>query len=196
MTYLSKTSALAIAAACVAAPFTAQAADDSIVVTASRATQDAREIGSSVSVISAEDIQQNQIIFVKDALQDLPGVKITTDRPGDYAGVSIRGSNNDEVLWLIDGIELGDPSATSTEFRADHLTSRDISRIEVLRGNQSSLYGSDAIGGVVHYITASGRENSGTSFVAEGGSFGTVRLGGRVAGVSDALDYAITGSFT
>jgi vitamin B12 transporter len=193
MTYSNKSSALAIAAACIAAPVSAYAADDSIVVTASRVTQDAREIGSSVSVITAEDIQENQIIFVKDALQDLPGVKITTDRPGDYTGVSIRGSNNDEVLWLIDGIELGDPSSTSTEFRADHLTSRDIARIEVLRGNQSSLYGSDAIGGVVNIITKRATsEGLEVNADAEAGSHGALSGSTSIIGKKGAVDFRLT----
>lgn len=193
MTYLNKSSVLAIAVACMAAPFAAQAAEDSIVVTASRVTQDAREIGSSVSVISADDIQQNQIIFVKDALQDLPGVKITTDRPGDYTGVSIRGSSNDEVLWLIDGIELGDPSSTSTEFRADHLTSRDIARIEVLRGNQSSLYGSDAIGGVVNIITKRATQDGiEVNADAEAGSHGALSGSTSIIGKQGGVDFRLT----
>lgn len=168
-------------------------ASDQIVVTASRATQDAREIGSSVSIITSEDLQKQQIIFVKDALQDLPGVKITSDRPGDYTGVSIRGSNNDEVLWLIDGIELGDPSSTSTEFRADHLTSRDIARIEVLRGNQSSLYGSDAIGGVVNIITKRATEDGlEVNADAEAGSHGTLSGSTSLLGKQGAMDFRLT----
>lgn len=176
-----------------ATPLAAQAADDSIIVTASRVTQEPREIGSSVSVITAEDIQENQIIFVKDALQDLPGVKISSDRPGDYTGVSIRGSNNDEVLWLIDGIELGDPSSTSTEFRADHLTSRDISRIEVLRGNQSSIYGSDAIGGVVNIITKrAAQDGIEINADAEAGSYGALSGSTSIIGKKGAVDFRLT----
>lgn len=193
MTYLTKTSAIAIAVACVAAPLCAQAAEDSIIVTASRVTQDAREIGSAVSLITAEDIQENQIIFVKDALQDLPGVKITSDRPADYTGVSIRGSNNDEILWLIDGIELGDPSSTTTEFRADHLTSRDISRIEVLRGNQSSIYGSDAIGGVVNIITKRAKQDGiEVNADAEAGSYGALSGSTSIIGKKGVVDFRLT----
>ena len=89
-----------------------------IVVTASRVTSEAREIGSAVSIITRADIQRNQIIFLKDILQDAPGVQTTADRPGQLTSVRIRGSNNNEILWLIDGIELGDPSAISTQFQA------------------------------------------------------------------------------
>ncbi len=170
-------------------------ADDraEIIVTASRATTEAREIGSSISVIGRDDLQHNQITFVKDILQDVPGVIVSTDRPGNYTSVSIRGSNNDEVLWLVDGIKLGDPSSTSTQFQADHLTSRDIARIEVLRGNQSSLYGSDAIGGVVNVITQRATEEGfRVNAEAESGSYGALNGGASVLGKTGPLDFRVT----
>ncbi len=169
--------------------------DRDIVVTASRVTTTAREIGSAVSIVTDADIAKNQIVFVKDILQDLPGVQVSTDRPGDYTNVSIRGSNNDEVLWLIDGIALGDPSSTSTQFQADHLITRDISRIEVLRGNQSSLYGSDAIGGVVNIITQRATEAGlKVDAEAEAGSHGTLDGGASLLGKSGAIDFRLTGT--
>ena len=185
-----------------AVPAGAQAADEmadmpneraSIIVTASRVVMEAREVGSSVSVITAQDIARDQITFVKDILQDTPDVFTTTDRPGNYTGVSIRGSDNDEILWLVDGIQMGDPSSTSTEHRADHLTSRDISRIEILRGNQSSLYGSDAIGGVVNIITQRATEEGiKVDAEAEAGSHGTLNGGASVLGKNGPLDFRIT----
>lgn len=171
----------------------ASAGNDQIIVTASRATTAAREIGSAVSVIAREDITREQIVFVKDILQDMAGVQITTDRPGDYASVSIRGSDNDQVLWLIDGIELGDPSSTSTQFQPEHLTSRDIARIEIVRGNQSSLYGSDAIGGVVQITTQRATEDGiKLNAEAEAGSHGTVNGGATILGKSGPIDFRLT----
>jgi vitamin B12 transporter len=165
----------------------------SIVVTASRATDKPREIGSAVTVVTKAELERNQITFVKDALQDVPGVLVSSDRPGDIASVTIRGSTTDEVLWLVDGIELGDPSAISTRFQADHLTTADISRIEVLRGNQSSLYGSDAIGGVINIITARATEDGvGTSVEAEAGANGTLSGGASLLGRSGPLDVRLT----
>lgn len=167
--------------------------DDAIVVTASRATEDARAIGSAVSVITETDIARGQLTFVKDALQDVPGVTVSSDRPGDFTNVSIRGSNNDEVLWLIDGIELGDPSAISTQAQADHLITADIARIEVLRGTQSSLYGSDAIGGVVNIITQRATtEGIAVNSELEVGSHGTVNAGTSVLGKSGPVDFRVT----
>lgn len=164
-----------------------------IIVTASRVTSEAREIGSAVSIITRADIQRNQILFLKDILQDAPGVQTTADRPGQLTSVRIRGSNNNEILWLIDGIELGDPSAISTQFQADHLTSRDIDRVEILRGNQSSLYGSDAVGGVINIITQRATEEGlQVNAEAEAGSYGMRSGGASLLGKSGALDFRLT----
>ncbi|QZP09261.1 TonB-dependent receptor [Caenibius sp. WL] len=183
-----------------AAPAYAESADDlsfesraDIIVTASRAVSEPREIGSAISVITRETLDRNQITFVKDALIDTPGVLVSTDRPGNYASVNIRGSNNDEVLWLVDGIPLGDPSAASTEFRADHLIAADIAQIEVLRGNQSSLYGSDAIGGVINIITQRAiEEGIAVNAEAEAGSHGTLNGGASLLGKSGPVDFRLT----
>lgn len=167
--------------------------DAAIVVTASRATQSAHEIGSAISVVTERDFRRHQIIFIKDALQDVPGLMVSTDRPGDFTSVSIRGSNNDEVLWLVDGIELGDPSPISTQVQADHLISADVAKIEVLRGNQSSLYGSDAIGGVINIITRRATEDGlAVNAEAEAGSHGALNGGVSVLGRSGPLDFRLT----
>ena len=167
--------------------------DKEIVVTASRVTSEAREIGSALSILTQEDIAQNQTIFAKDIFQNLPGIQITTDRPGDITSVSIRGSDNDQVLYLIDGIELGDPSSISTQFSADNLTTADIARIEILRGNQSSLYGSDAIGGVINVITRRATEEGFTvNAEAEAGSYDTLNGGASIMGKTGPLDFRVT----
>ncbi|MFC4257224.1 TonB-dependent receptor plug domain-containing protein [Croceibacterium xixiisoli] len=164
-----------------------------IVVTASRAIDYVEQIGSAISVITANDLALNQARFLKDALQDVPGVQISSDRPGDMTSVSIRGSSSDEVLWLIDGIELGDPSNISTAFSPDHLVSHDIARIEVLRGNQSALYGSDAIGGVINITTRRSTGNGvEVSAEAEAGSYGTTSGGVSVLGGAGPMDFRVT----
>ena len=151
---------------------------DSVVVTASRARLPERAIGSAVTVVEREELERGQIRRVSEILQDIPGVRVTTTRPGAFATVSIRGSDGDQVLVLLDGIRLGDPSAINTQFNFDHLTSLDIERIEVLRGNQSSLYGSDAIGGVINIITRRAPQDGVVvNAEGEGGSYGTARGG-------------------
>jgi vitamin B12 transporter len=202
-------SLIALSAACTAAPASARADvatmidqsqdqaenSDQILVTASRVTSQAGEIGSAVSVLTAWDLKANQTGFVLQALLDVPGVYLNTDRPGDgnISSVSIRGSTNDEVLWLIDGIKLGDPSLTSTQYLPDNLTSADISRIEVMRGNQSSLYGSEAIGGVINVVTRRATQE-GLQVSAEGetGSYGEVSGGATLLGKSGPLDFRMT----
>ncbi|OYW85137.1 MAG: hypothetical protein B7Z20_09640 [Sphingobium sp. 32-64-5] len=175
------------------APYIDSLNDDAIIVTASRLSLEQRQIGNAVTVVTKKDLQQEQVIFVKDILQNVAGLQISTDRPGDLTTVSIRGTDNDQVLWLIDGIRLGDPSSITTQFQPEHLTSRDIEQVEILRGNQSSLYGSDAIGGVINIITQRATED-GIRFNAEGeaGSYGTVNGGASVLGKSGALDFRLT----
>jgi vitamin B12 transporter len=190
--------ALVAALSALSAPAFAQAAgadSDVVVVSASRTTLAPAQIGSAVSVTTAADIRAGQMLSVKDALQDAPGVQITSNRPGGLNNVSIRGSDNDQVLFLIDGIELGDPSSTSTQFQTDHLTSLDVSRIEVLRGNQSSLYGSDAIGGVVNIITQRADEDGlKINAEAEAGSENARSGGVTLLGRNGAIDYRLTGT--
>lgn len=167
--------------------------DDEVIVSASRVPLNAREVGSAVTVITAADLEREQIFFAKDILQDIPGVQISSDRPGDLTSVSIRGSDNDQVLYLIDGIELGDPSSTSTQYQSEHLATGDIARIEVLRGNQSSLYGSDAIGGVVNIITKRATDD-GLLVNAQGeyGSHETLNGAASIIGKQGALDFRLT----
>ncbi len=166
---------------------------DEVVVSASRAQLPARAVGSAVTVITREDLERGQIRRVAEVLQDVPGVRVTQTTPGQVTQVSIRGSRNNQVLVLIDGIKLGDPSSTSTQFQFDHLTSLDIERIEVLRGNQSSLYGSDAIGGVINIITRRATQDGLlVNAEGEGGAYGTTRGGASVFGRGEIADFRLT----
>jgi vitamin B12 transporter len=169
------------------------AAATDIVVTASRIPLEPRQVGSALTIVTAQELKQGQILFTKDALQDLAGIQISSDRPGDQVAVSIRGSDNGQVLWMIDGVRMGDPSLISTEFQSDNMITADIGRIEVLRGNQSSLYGSDAIGGVVNIITQRATEDGfKVSAEAQGGSYGTVSGGASILGKSGPVDFRLT----
>jgi vitamin B12 transporter len=190
-------SVLMVSASLASAPAWSQADDvtgdeESIVVTGSRARLETRQIGSSITVIEGEEIRNDQAVLVKDVLQDVPGVQIANDRPGAVTGVSLRGADNDQVLVLLDGHELGDPSNISTEYYFDHLNAADVERIEIVRGNQSSLYGSDAIGGVINIITRrAAADGVSVKLEAEAGSFGTERIDAGVMGRSGPLDYRI-----
>ncbi|WP_439817317.1 TonB-dependent receptor domain-containing protein [Zavarzinia sp. CC-PAN008] len=160
---------------------------------ASRTDLEPRAIGSAYTQVDLQQIRAGQMVSAREALLEVPGVAINAERPGEYTSVSIRGSDTDQVLVLLDGIELGDPSATSTQFQFDHLTTLDIDRIEVLRGNQSSLYGSDAIGGVINILTQRATEDGiRLNLEGEGGSYGHKRGGGSLLGRQGPVDFRFT----
>jgi len=174
----------------------ASAQGETIVVTASRSGDGIRvdQLGASVTVLDNEALNQRQTHVVSDILRDVPGVAVS--RAGAIGGmtqVRIRGTEGNHVLVLIDGIEVADPYSGEYDFGT--LIADPAARIEVLRGQQSSLYGSDAIGGVIHYMALTGAEAPGISLRTEAGSFETYSGGARIAGVAGALDYAVSGSY-
>ncbi len=172
----------------------AHAEDDEIIVTASRSGGVRRDlIGGAVTTFSAEELELRQIRSLVEILGEAPSANVS--RQGGLGGltaVRLRGSEGNHTLVLIDGIEANDPFQGEFDFAA--LIADEIARVEVLRGQQSALYGSDAIGGVVHYITASGREAPGFSARVEGGSSGTYAASARAAGASDRFEGAISAS--
>ncbi len=145
-----------------------------VVVSASHVPVPSREVGSAVTVLTEQDLEDRQVRFVGDVLRDVPGVAFgRSGGMGSLSQVRIRGAEGNQTLVLIDGIEVNNPSSSS-EFDFQNLLNLEIARIEVLRGPQSALYGSDAIGGVINIVTK--RPGPGWSGAArgEGGSFNTV----------------------
>ncbi|MFC0205504.1 TonB-dependent receptor plug domain-containing protein [Novosphingobium soli] len=203
MKFVAHASVLALAAT--AAPVLAQsnptqpttdAKGDTIVVTASRSGDAVpiNQLGASVTVLDAQALETRQTRIVSDILRDVPGVAVSrTGAIGGLTQIRIRGSEGNHVLVLIDGIKASDPYNGEYDFGT--LIADDAAKVEVLRGQQSSLYGSDAIGGVIQYITLTGAEAPGFSARAEGGSFGTYTGSARAAGVTGTLDYAVSGSY-
>ena len=148
---------------------------ETIVVTASRTPVTLGAAGSSVSLITREDIERRGAVFAVDLLRDVPGVAVSRSGGlGSQAQLRVRGSEANHVLVLIDGIEANDPSA-GDEFQFEHLATSDIERIEVVRGPQSALWGSDAVGGVINVITRRPTGASEAEGLVETGSFGTIR---------------------
>ena len=144
----------------------------------------ASSIGSSVSVVTSQDLENQQTSNAADALRSLPGVSVS--RGGGIAGqtqVRIRGAEGNHTLVLVDGIVANQPG--TGEFDFSNLPADQIERIEVVRGAQSSLYGSGAIGGVVNIVTKRGRGPASTTVWSEGGSFATAASGITVSGGSD-----------
>ena len=173
---------------------TGDASATDVVVTASRsgAGVEVRDLPASVTLLTSADLAERQTRTVSDVLRDVPGVAVSRTGPGT-TDVRIRGSEANHVLVLIDGIEASDPFQGQYDFAS--LLADEAARVEVLRGQQSSLYGSDAIGGVINYITLTGAEAPGIRLRAEGGSMGTFSGGARAAGVSGDVDYALSSSY-
>jgi vitamin B12 transporter len=160
------------------------------VVSATRFPVPIETIGSALTVITAKDIEQKQVKFVSDVLRDVPGVAVNRSGTfGTQTQVRIRGAEANQTLVLIDGVEMNDPAGGS-EFDFSTLLAADIERIEILRGPQSSLYGSDAIGGVINIITKKGRGAPTVSAGGQAGSFGTFTGDGAVRGGGDRYHYS------
>jgi vitamin B12 transporter len=149
------------------------------------------QVASSVTVITASDLERDQRRTVPDALQSVPGLNIVqTGGPGGQTSVFMRGTNSNHVKVLIDGVDVSDPSNPNASFDFGQLLAGDIERIEVLRGPQSGLYGSDAIGGVISIITKKGDGPPKTYATVEAGSFGTFNQTGGFSGSLPGLNYA------
>lgn len=173
----------------------AQEVDDVIIVTANRRPQPLSQIGSSVSVLTAEDLERNQQSFVLDALESLPGVSISQNGSfGGSAAVSIRGAGSNNTVLMVDGIQLNDASSPGGAFNFNALDTYNIERVEVLRGPQSVLYGSDATGGVINIITKTGGDGLGGKIFVEGGSFNTQRGGANIYGGNDQFGFNLSAS--
>lgn len=140
-----------------------------IVVTASRTAQTVDETLSSVTVIDREEIERKQVQSVTELLGKTPGVMLVENGGrGKSSSLFLRGTNSDQVLVLIDGIKVGSPTSGSTAF--EHLALSQIERIEIVRGPRSSLYGSEAIGGVIQIFTRRGAQGLTPRFSAGAGS--------------------------
>ncbi|WP_421707237.1 TonB-dependent receptor plug domain-containing protein [Algihabitans sp.] len=144
-----------------------------VVVSASRVPLPSSAVGSAVTVITGEELENKQSRFVADVLREVPGVAV--NRTGGFGGftqVRIRGAEANHTLVLIDGMEVGDPF-NGSEFDFSQLLTNNIERIEILRGAQSALYGSEAIGGVISITTKGSQPGFNASAAVEGGSFAT-----------------------
>ncbi|MGU3494287.1 TonB-dependent receptor plug domain-containing protein [Xanthobacteraceae bacterium A53D] len=164
---------------------------DDVVVSATGIPTPADQIASSVTVITEDELQRAQVRTVPDALKTVPGLNVVqTGGPGGQTSVFIRGTNSNQVKVMIDGVEAGDPSTGNGAFDFGQLLTADVARIEVLRGPQSGLYGSDAIGGVISITTKKGEGPARFTGMVEGGSFGTFNQAFGVSGSTPQLSYA------
>jgi vitamin B12 transporter len=159
-----------------------------VTVTATRVPTPESEVGSSITVITSEEMQRKQEQTLPEALADVPGLNVVqTGGPGGTTSVFIRGANSDQTKVLIDGMDATDP-ATGT-FNFEHVLTWDLDRVEIVRGPQSGLYGSDAIGGVINIITKKGTGPAQFTGSVEGGTFGTQNQNGAASGSLGRFNY-------
>ncbi|MDB5477038.1 MAG: TonB-dependent receptor [Phenylobacterium sp.] len=189
---ISTAAAAALIPACAfaqAAPPPTAANASELVITATRLPS-RLDLVTGAHVIDRAELEARQTPFLEDVLATIPGVGITRNGGfGGLAAIRIRGASPDKTLVLIDGVPVGNASEPNGAFDPSSLQTVDIERIEVLNGPQGSLWGSDAIGGVVSITT---RQVTGVNAAFEGGRYGTVR-GYVGAGVSEDR-YAVSAS--
>ena len=170
---LSAIAGLGLGIAVSASAAAADQLEKPMIITATRTAQTADAALATVTVISRKDIEQQQARSVQDLLRGVPGISIANNGGmGKTSSVFMRGTESDHVLVMIDNIKVG--SATSGMTAFENIPIDQIERIEIVRGPRSSLYGSEAIGGVIHIFT---RKGGGSGFRQHlnfgGGSFGT-----------------------
>lgn len=162
-----------------------------VIVSATRLPTPELEVASSVTLITAADIAIRQERSLPDILKDVPGLSIVrTGGPGGQTAIFMRGTNSNHTKVLVDGIDVSDPSSTNAGFDFSQFLTQDIETVEVLRGPQSGLYGSDAIGGVINIITKSGQGPAQLAASAEGGSFDTFNQSAGLRGSLDQFHYS------
>lgn len=177
-------------ALCISAPLFAQVEDavelDPVVVTATRTAQTANETLASVSVVEREEIERRQSLTMTEVLRGLPGVAVSrTGGLGQPSSVYLRGTESDHTLVLIDGIKVGSATIGSTPWQ--NIPVDQIQRVEVVRGPRSSLYGSEAIGGVIQIFTRRGEPGPLRPRLSLGaGSFNSIRTSGGLSAGNDS----------
>jgi len=167
-----------------------------ITVTATRIDTPTTEVASSVTVITREELESMNKSTVLEALQDVMGVVIIQNGPkGGSAAVFLRGANSEHAMFMMDGVELNDPITPSRSYDLAHLSLDNVERIEILRGPQSTLYGSDALAGVINIITKKGQGKPSVLLSSYGGSYGIYSGGAEISGSTDKAHYSFGTSY-
>ncbi|PZU14725.1 MAG: TonB-dependent receptor [Sphingobium sp.] len=173
----------------------ADAPDPSIVVTALRSPVEQTRVSATVTVLDEREIRAQQPIALTDLLLRTPGISLSRNGGfGTTTSLRIRGADASQTVMVIDGVRISDPSATGGGYSFSNLLIDDIERVEILRGPQSILWGSDAIGGVVNVLTRRAEQPLEGSMAVEAGTHSTVNAQAGIGGTGPLLDWRVSGS--
>jgi vitamin B12 transporter len=165
-----------------------------VVVTSTRIPTATEETPTTVTVLQGDDLERQQVRTVAEALRAVPGLSISQyGQPGGLTSVFMRGAESDHTLVLIDGIRANNGYDSLFDF--SNMPIENIDRIEVLRGPQSGLYGSEAIGGVINIVTKRGAANPTGAITVEGGSFNSIRARANFAVTQGRLSFTAGGNY-
>ncbi|MBN7796225.1 TonB-dependent receptor plug domain-containing protein [Parahaliea mediterranea] len=165
---------------------------EEVVVSSSRVPMPLRQVGTSVSVITEEDIRNQGFDSLYNVLRSQPGIAASnTGGAGKPTALRVRGEEGYRTKVYIDGIDVADTSATQHGPRFEEILSAGVRRVEILRGPQGLMYGADA-GGVVNISTRSGEPGLQGVVSAEGGRYGTRQLTADIGGGNEQVDFALS----
>lgn len=165
---------------------------EEVVVTSSRVEMPLRQIGTSMSVVSAEDIQALGFTNLSDILRTQPGIATSnTGGQGQPTALRVRGEDGFRTLVLFDGIDISDPSGVQVTPRNEHILSSGIQRVEILRGPQGLMYGADA-GGIINISSKRFDRGFAGTVSGEGGRYGTHQFAADLGGGNDIVDASLS----
>jgi vitamin B12 transporter len=165
-----------------------------VVVTATRTAETVDQTLAPVTVVTRAQIERRQSMSTIDILRGLPGVSLSNQGgPGTVTNLFLRGTNSNQVLFLVDGFKIGSATTGRTAFQ--DLPVAQIERIEIVRGPRSSLYGSEAAGGVVQIFTRRGGGSLRPHVSATAGRYGTAGIAGGLSGGGERARFSIAGNF-
>jgi len=167
---------------------------DEVVVTAARIQESIEETTSDVIVIRDDEIKKMNVQFIPDVLRKVPDLNLVQNGgPGTAAAVLLRGGSSTHTLIMIDGVKVNNTATGSFDFPGIKVD--DIERIEIVKGPQSTIYGSEAMAGVINIITKKGQDKPRTDLSFEAGSYGTYNPALTVSGAIKAVDYRLSTSY-
>jgi vitamin B12 transporter len=165
-----------------------------IVVTATRVEEPTEETTQDITVITAEEIRNRGIEFVADIFRQISDINVVQNGGfGKNATIFLRGCSPNQIVIMIDGVKIKSPTTGSFDFSG--LTVDDIERIEIVKGAQSTLYGSEAMAGVINIITKRGKDKPKVTLRLEGGSYTTTKTSLNLSGSTTTVDYRLTVSY-